>query len=101
MNNLNDPDGMVLEVCHLLLNGTGNRASMKPILSIRKNYHKGKYDALVEVSTFDAKKKKNRRRPFELGEGRTVALARDDLLTKLMARAQAVMELPIEQIMES
>jgi len=101
MKDLNDPDGVILEICNLLLNGDNKVPSIRPMLCFKENRRKGKFEAIVESQVFDLKTKKTTIKKFEVGEGRTVSAARADLLQKLTNRAQAVIDLPVTQVMES
>jgi hypothetical protein len=98
-NDLSDPDEYILKICDLLLCGD-NKTRYSPKLTISQRH--GKFEVVIDLVFMDADQKhKVITRKVEAGEGYSVAMARAELLKKLVARAQAVIDLPVQQVMES
>jgi hypothetical protein len=99
MSNINDPDGVIMEICRILLSGDDHVARIKPKLNFQQK--SGKFYAVAEAIMFDSPSRTTMVKKLAVGEGRTVAKARNDLLKELMRRAQAIVDMPVRQIMES
>lgn len=96
---INDPDEYILKICHLLFYGESKPRIRHKMTVQQRN---GKFEAIIDLIINDADNHhKTITRRVEVGEGPTVAKARANLLKKLVARAQAVIDLPVQQIMES
>jgi len=99
MSELDDPDGMIMEICLMLLTGRQKEARIKHKLSFRQRG--SRYEAVVEITMFDIETKTSMSRKFAVGTGSTVARARGNLLQELTRRAQAIVDMPVKHIMES